>query len=79
MTEAENIPAADAETVNIGEGPILAPEAETVNIGDGCFPAGEAVGTNNQPGNISMEVDDDTLSEFMSQQENEASQSQKQN
>ena len=61
-----------AETVDIGEGPIPAAEAETVDIGEGPVPAGEAVGTNNQPGNIFMEIDDDTLSEFMSKQENEA-------
>ena len=66
------VPAAEAETVDIGEGPVPAAEAETVNIGDGLIPAGEAVGTNNQPGNIFMEIDDDTLSEFMSKQENEA-------
>ena len=61
-----------AETVDIGEGPIPAAEAETVDIGEGPIPACEAVGTNNQPGNIFMEIDDDTLSEFMSKQENEA-------
>ena len=77
MAESENIgegpiPAAEAETVNIGEGPVPAAEVEPVDIGEGPVPAGEAVGTNNQPGNIFMEIDDDTLSEFMSKQENEA-------